>query len=539
MSKYLYGAAVQGIQDFIFKTNKLKEIVGASELVEQVCTTKFARMLGKEAGDLATDPNAIVNAAGNIKYIFDDYGACQDVVRLFPKTIVEHAPGITISQAVVRYENDSEFENSVLQLEANLRAQRNKPMRSATIGLMGIERSRQTGLSVVYKKEKPDAHLDAGTWKKLYDDEKRRQTTLKICKDAFGENVKPEQVAYNIEHMTGNNDWLAIIHADGNGLGQVVQKIGTEAGKFKAFSQDLDAATKQAARDAFVSLGIKLEKGEKFPIRPIVLSGDDHTLICRADLAIPYVKTFIEKFEEHTKTKLKDKLWYKDKDTGEKKDIFTDGSKFLSACAGIAFIKSSYPFYYGYQLAEELCGIAKKDTKANYDFDKGNLPASCIMFHKVQDSFVTNYEDIVKRELTPVKADKEKNIIGYSLKFGPYYINKVSKMNVPDGRWTIDTLTAENADKLFKEEMLGVKTGLRQWLTAVADNSEYAKQRMKRLKDILTQRELTEALAIIKAAFDDWDDEKNYKWKEGDKKEKRFPIYDMLILNTINNQKTK
>ena len=33
MTKYLYGASVQGIQDFIFKTNRLKDIVGASEIV--------------------------------------------------------------------------------------------------------------------------------------------------------------------------------------------------------------------------------------------------------------------------------------------------------------------------------------------------------------------------------------------------------------------------------------------------------------------------------------------------------------------------
>ena len=112
-------------------------------------------------------------------------------------------------------------------------------------------------------------------------------------------------------------------------------------------------------------------------------------------------------------------------------------------------------------------------------------------------------------------------------------------MIVPDGRWTVDTLTSENADKLLKEDMQGVKTGLRQWLTAVADNPEFAKQRIERLKDILTQRNLTDALAIIKAAFDDWEDEKNYKWKEDEKKVKRFPIYDMLVLNTIMNQKTK
>ena len=36
MSKYLYGAAVQGIQDFIFKTNELKHSVGAREVVHAV-----------------------------------------------------------------------------------------------------------------------------------------------------------------------------------------------------------------------------------------------------------------------------------------------------------------------------------------------------------------------------------------------------------------------------------------------------------------------------------------------------------------------
>lgn len=46
MSKFLYGAAVQGIQSFIFQTNTLREIVGASELVEEICTKMFAEQLG-------------------------------------------------------------------------------------------------------------------------------------------------------------------------------------------------------------------------------------------------------------------------------------------------------------------------------------------------------------------------------------------------------------------------------------------------------------------------------------------------------------
>ena len=40
-NNYLYGLTVQGIQSYIFETNKLKEIIGASEIVEQLCTTWF------------------------------------------------------------------------------------------------------------------------------------------------------------------------------------------------------------------------------------------------------------------------------------------------------------------------------------------------------------------------------------------------------------------------------------------------------------------------------------------------------------------
>ncbi len=41
MSKYLYGVSIQGIQEFIFKTNKLKEIIGASKIVEDMDSKDF------------------------------------------------------------------------------------------------------------------------------------------------------------------------------------------------------------------------------------------------------------------------------------------------------------------------------------------------------------------------------------------------------------------------------------------------------------------------------------------------------------------
>lgn len=52
---YLYGAAVQGIQSFIFQTNKLMEIAGASELVEQKYITKFWEVAQINRNDLKTN----------------------------------------------------------------------------------------------------------------------------------------------------------------------------------------------------------------------------------------------------------------------------------------------------------------------------------------------------------------------------------------------------------------------------------------------------------------------------------------------------
>ena len=80
--KYLYGASVQGIQSFIFNTNKLAEIVGASELVENICTKLF-----KDSCSSFKDENLIIGAAGNIKYIFDTKDECEKTVLLFPKTL--------------------------------------------------------------------------------------------------------------------------------------------------------------------------------------------------------------------------------------------------------------------------------------------------------------------------------------------------------------------------------------------------------------------------------------------------------------------
>lgn len=488
--RYLYGAAVQGIQNFIFQTNELKDIVGASELVSNICGRFFAELLYGECEDclnrLNEDTNSVLYAAGNVKYIFTSRNECERIVREFPRLVLEKAPGITISQAVVEYKDEMTFSECVNILEEKLRAQRNLPMRSTLLGKIGIKRSRSTGLPAVYSGDKNNLFQDKATISKKEAD--RNVKSSKLCIDAFGEDALKFKFPYNIGDITDRNNWIAVIHADGNGLGQVVQKIGSNPSLFKRFSRTLDEVTKKAAQSAFkdIELDESWKFGDIIPIRPIVLGGDDLTVICRGYIAMDYVKKFIQYFKNISEEELGGII--KEYNTSHKgNEIFGTGETCLTACAGIAFIKANFPFYYGYELAEALCSVAKKVAKSTDKVNiKNGLPASCLMFHKVQDSFVEDYDDIKRRELLPE--------YGKSFQFGPYFLND----EIVDGYWSIDKLNEKlNYIESNNREKNFIKSAMRNWLTNVHDSFEMADQILKSTQETVYNKSDSEYIKEV------------------------------------------
>lgn len=521
-TKYLYGAAVQGIQSFIFQTNELKDIVGASELVSNICTGFFAALLYQDKPHNSTDylnkdPNSILSAAGNIKYIFESREECARIVKEFPKLIIEKVPGVTISQAVVQLDSEPDFPTAVNRLEERLRAQRNKPTRSIPLGAIGIKRSRSTGLPAVFANDK-NLFLDKGSLKKKEADKNaKNDKNNRLCQDAFGEYASEYQYPYNLCNLTDTNKWMAVIHADGNGLGQVVQKIGSDRTLFREFSRKLDKVTKKAAQYSFNDLNKDehWKPGDIIPIRPVVLGGDDLTVICRGNLAIKYVRNFIRYFEQFSKEELGGIISDYNKEH-KGKEIFGTGETHLTACAGIAYIKQNYPFYYGYELAESLCSHAKKTAK-NTDkvLKKNGLPPSCIMFHKVHDSFYEDYQDIKRRELLPCP--------GKSLQFGPYFLNEPAI----DGHWSIDLLL-KHADYLEANdrEKNFIKSALRNWLANMHDSYEMANQIINNTKQSVYDNQECEYIDQIITPV-----------RRGDGLD-YFPAFDILTLLSVS-QKIK
>lgn len=451
--KYLYGASVQGIQGFIMKTNDLKPIIGASELVDRICTSMFDEFAPSEGSD---NKENIVRAAGNIKVIFSNKEDCDKAFKEFPKKVMMAAPGISISQAVVVFEDEPEhYAAAIDKLEERLRTERNKPVRPLHSGVIGMERAPKTGEPAV--KEEYKEYVDYATLKKLNVLSRGidcGQDYSTLIKKAFGRDV--QDLLIDNDQLAEGCGWLAVVHADGNGFGEIVQKLGRDREQFPKLSEMIDKCTQGAFQKAFQDIYPLVDGSKKYYIRPLVLSGDDVTFICRADIAVPFVNKFLYHFEEETKTKLAELA--KDINDAEVKNLLDGG---LTACAGIAYMKPSYPFHYAYNLSESLCHAAKVDAK------RIKPAPSCLMFYKIQDSIISDWKVMAARELM---------FNGGSFLFGPYYLNG-QRDSVLANRWTIGRL--ESMVGLLNDKN-NMKTALRRWVSAIYADRGKAEQLKRR-----------------------------------------------------------
>lgn len=368
MSKYLYGASVQGIQEFIFATNKLQEIVGASEMVKNI-EKQFEEFVKDYSVEI------LMKAAGNIKAIFNDKKELREFLLIFSKTIRQKAYGITLSQAVVNI-GDSCTQKNIDKLVENLKIQRNKPSIPLDESINIMKLNAKTARPAIANDEDKATIQKREAYAKWFADEKMEDKEFEKSKE--------------LSYISNSKNKIAIIHIDGNGLGKIIPKLGD---KLSAFSVALNNATIKAVDNA--KEGIK-------DFRKIIVGGDDVTVICNANDALNFTKNFLNNFEESTKN-IKELNGIKEK---------------LTACAGIAYCNEKYPFHYAIDLAEALCGVAKNHSKRE---------SSCLMFHNIQSSNYQSWDKFVEDELT-IKNDTQT----IRCDFGAYYLDKKDEANISD-----------------------------------------------------------------------------------------------------------
>jgi hypothetical protein len=452
-----------GNQAYIYATNKLRENMGASELTRRAGTKwvldavkewthqDLYREDSEQSTAVLTDVNTngriedgalveVVEAAsGKAVLLVRDNESAKGIVRMVTQRALNEAPGLDIRGAVVQFDWLSE-EGVAKALRRAYR--RYEELRTSRPG----PESRFLRLPVVAEcatSGMPASEVDAKGIAISMQTRAKRRVADEIQKRAT-ELGAP--AGWRFAYELDEGGWLAVVHADGNGLGQVFlhfedfcKRDGTSATNrgyvdtLRAFSCAVDVCTHKAFTTAVASVVpyLKSEDAEKhtLPMRPLVLGGDDLTVMCDAEIAFPFVEKYLEQFEAETG---------KDEAIEPIARKMTNGKMsraWLSACAGIAIVKSHYPFFAAYSLAEELVASAKNSKKTLLqDRDtKGvwSWPCSALDFHVLHDSSSMELKDI---------RDKLTLDDGETLLYGaPYVVTaqaQLEGLDVQSKAWT-------------------------------------------------------------------------------------------------------
>ena len=434
---FLYGFSATKLQDFIFRTNVLQEIIGASEIIKSIDSLgKDLQGFFSENGiSLNKNPEIILTSAGNLRSIFDDEADLQKVVLHLPKLIAKHSYGLGVAQAVVKYEGD--YANATSLLESKLKIARNKLDFPLDFSHCILKHNPKTALPQSPNTQSDDKYrkIDKSTFQKL---------------QAFDNKSNPDSIN-ELAKLKNAKNKIALIYADGNALGNIVRTLSKD--EMKSFSTALDNATKEAFAKSHTQ--IKDKYGD-IKIREVICGGDDLVVVCNADIALDFAKAFLEHFENLTRNIHK--------------------GKNLTACAGIAFFNHKYPIHYALKLAKDLCKEAKSHSKA---LDLTNPPSS-LMFHNIQSSAVQSFSTFIDDELSLGANQGKEHIV--RLDFGAYFLRDISESSTPNP--TIENL--QNVVEIFREADAPTSR-LRQWLSMLDSNKNLADNELKQIAKIYAE----------------------------------------------------
>ncbi|WP_054016558.1 Cas10/Cmr2 second palm domain-containing protein [Pseudoalteromonas sp. R3] len=403
---YCYLFEARSIQHYLFRTGKLRDVVAASERLDRLIDSSEHSVLYQVLQatqlrhDLLTehpDPDPQVRffrcKGGAFYACSDDKETLQTLRDSWTLTFAQLYPGLEYCDALAQGQSVAHAKQAALYLLAQAR---NFQPASLPVATTLCARAQRTGSLAV--KLRHEELVDLPSW---YNEQAYNHWDLRDKDGALQARFKPtgelldpklvDKIAFPLDlesefpltpRATADDSEselhmdIALLHIDGNGMGQVLQDLDkalSGAGDdvycsaFRDFSEAMATATQQAAQQATLWLTKRVlsEQAENseltellLPMRPLVLGGDDVTLLCRADLALEYTEQFCAAFEQTSRIALKPTYEVIKAANAES----TFGGK-LTASAGVLIQKAKHPFTHSHEMTEQLCKQAKVLTK--------------------------------------------------------------------------------------------------------------------------------------------------------------------------------
>lgn len=428
--RYLYRTEFKGIQGWILATDKMRELVGGSDRVE-----RFVAKVSKSLGDAVQ-----AAAAGGLTVYFDDREALEVFVAEWPIVADRNLPGMQMVQAWVPMGAKQHTPREWGDLQQRLAAARNQSSPDLPHAGPLVARAGRSGLPAV-RRGKGRVLLDRAMAVK-----ERAATGQDAAPDSLADKLRTDDPSLSFQQDIDKfgEGYVATIHIDANSVGARLQDTSIN---FKKFALTLEEATLRAARRAIRAVPAD-DPSAPLPIRPIVIGGDDFTVVCRGRDALTLTRAYLMAFEDET-WRVKEHL----------------GGRGLRACAGVVLARPGWPFASSHALAEELCRAAKGYCKAQSD-PQGNTGVSGLAFHRVTTSLVAEWDDLVADELVAKSGD---------------------------GVLTGNPFTLEEFDRLIEAWQPARKLprgSLRQWVSLARQDEAAASRHWDRMRDIAQERKI-------------------------------------------------
>jgi len=393
----------RSIQKYIFSGNRLSTNIGASYIVDTVFNeilvgevlTKFFPQESFSVADTAWNIAAdnlqtwadMKNCAvayiggGNALILFDNVEATtiKKIVEKFTMLLLSKRPGLKVGAATGKLSvTDGKLnQQNIDDLYKKLKATQNKIFPAVNVPYTGLTLTSDTDGEVAnFCDTKNIVRKDKAREIRFFSQETAVKAEMAFVanenlKSRFKEifavkNFDVDIEKYNFPFKINElgqrekENYFAIVHVDGNNMGVKFRSCQTLTERRK-LSREIRRKTEGSFADLLKKIisaveenifaDLKLEKN-CLPIRPLIIGGDDVTFICPAKAAVLFTKTLMEILNSKTPENAPENLTQ-------------EIARKIDCCAGIAILPTAYPFFRGYELAEQLCDSAKSAMRRN------------------------------------------------------------------------------------------------------------------------------------------------------------------------------
>lgn len=437
MSNSKYALAmydVRGKQEYIFKTNKLKEIVGGSCIIrdcfkeylfpsaeeymrrkakkegiplsdDEVCgiynyndpkkepeyiseinkgkefsQKAFERMMQDEKCAARYAGEVVYEGGGNFFVLYKDKETCIEINKIFTRKLLKELYTLKVLCTYIELENGlvNFIEDRKKLYEKHRISEAEESVICPVNTLPFVQVDEVTSL--------PLTKYNENTRKKVSTEaEAKLAKHLDVYNEKYGEKDLDKLVT-----RKGEESLLAVVYIDGNNMGAKVQNVlGTETSydqcvkKLRETSEFIQKNyVEDRIKDIDQMLEEKAKKGKKKAgKRLVVFAGDEINLICNARDAYDIAKTYLKGLHQVS---------------------WKDSTEPCSACAGIAIFHSHAPYAQAYKVAEECCESGKTRMKKleKAREKEGKSKEVCyIDVHYCQKGIGMSLEDIREKEV--------------------------------------------------------------------------------------------------------------------------------------------